>query len=121
MLNFELKRGPNVMEELLSHLESLARQVYVEKGKCYASTGTTEQKRDDASVYRIWEERPVKRRPNVVEAIISSLVSLARQIYVEKRKLYTSSVIADQKQEDATVFPTMITGYLIIAISPTSF
>ena len=32
MLKFELKRGPNVMEELISSLESLARQTYVEKG-----------------------------------------------------------------------------------------
>ena len=32
LLKFELKRGPNVMEELISSLESLARQIYVEKG-----------------------------------------------------------------------------------------
>ena len=31
LLNFELKRGPNVMEELISSLESLARQFYAEK------------------------------------------------------------------------------------------
>ena len=32
LLKFELKRGPIVMEELISSLESLARQIYVEKG-----------------------------------------------------------------------------------------
>ena len=31
LFKFELKRGPNVMEELISSLESLARQIYVEK------------------------------------------------------------------------------------------
>ena len=31
LLKFELKRGPNGMEELLSSLESLARQIYKEK------------------------------------------------------------------------------------------
>ena len=31
LLKFKLKRGPNVMEELISSLELLARQIYVKK------------------------------------------------------------------------------------------
>ena len=47
LLKFELKRGPNVMEELISSLESLARQIYVEKRKYYTFIGITDQERED--------------------------------------------------------------------------
>ena len=38
-----------------------------------------------------------------MEGLISSLESLARQIYVEKRKYYTFTGITDQEREDATI------------------
>ena len=55
LLKFELKRGPNVMEELISSLESLARQIYVEKRKYYTFTGITDQEREDATICWICE------------------------------------------------------------------
>ena len=55
LLKFELKRGPSVMEELISSLESLARQIYVEKRKYYTFTGITDQEREDATVCWICE------------------------------------------------------------------
>ena len=55
LLKFELKRGPNVMEELISSLEALARQIYVEKRKYYTLTGITDQEREDATICWICE------------------------------------------------------------------
>ena len=49
LLKFELKRGPNTMEELISSLESLARQIYIEKMKYYTFTGVTDRDREDAT------------------------------------------------------------------------
>ena len=40
VLKFELKRGENVMKELIASLESLAKQIYLEKRKYYTFTGT---------------------------------------------------------------------------------
>ena len=50
LLKFELKRGPNMMEEQISSLESLARQLCVEKTKYYTFAGITDQEREDALV-----------------------------------------------------------------------
>ena len=55
LLKFELKRGPNVMEELIGSLESLARQIYVEKRKYYTFIEIKDQKREDATVCWICE------------------------------------------------------------------
>ena len=38
------------MEELLSSLESIARQIYIEKRKYFFFTGVTDQKREDATL-----------------------------------------------------------------------
>ena len=38
------------MEELISSLESLARQIYVEKKNYYTFTGITDQEREDATI-----------------------------------------------------------------------
>ena len=43
------------MEELISSLESLARQIYVEKRKYYTFTGITDQEREDATICWICE------------------------------------------------------------------
>ena len=39
-----------------------------------------------------------------MEDLISSLESLARQIYLEKKKFYTFTVITDQERENATAW-----------------
>ena len=54
-LKFEPKRGPNMMEELISSLELLARQIYVEKRKYYIFIGITDQEREDATICWICE------------------------------------------------------------------
>ena len=43
----------------------------------------------------------LKRGPKVMEELINSLESLARQIYVKKRKHYTFFGITDQERDDA--------------------
>ena len=45
----------------------------------------------------------LKRGPKVMEELINSLESLARQIYVKKRKHYTFFGITDQERDDASV------------------
>ena len=40
VLKFDLKRGENVMKELIASLESLAKQIYLERRKYYTFTGT---------------------------------------------------------------------------------
>ena len=43
------------MEELISSLESLARQIYEEKRKYYPFNGITDQEREDATLFWICE------------------------------------------------------------------
>ena len=42
-LKFELKRGENVMKELIASLESLAKQIYLKKRKYYTFTSLAHQ------------------------------------------------------------------------------
>ena len=52
VLKFELKRGENVMKELIASLESLAKQMYLEKRKHYTFTGEASYTREEA--YTCW-------------------------------------------------------------------
>ena len=55
LLKFELKRGENVLEELIASLESLAKQIYLEKRKYYTFTGTPTCTREEAHTCWICE------------------------------------------------------------------
>ena len=55
VLTFELKRGENVMKELIASLESLAKQIYLEKRKYYTFNGTPNCTREKAQTCWICE------------------------------------------------------------------
>ena len=48
VLKFELKRGENVIKELIASLESLAKRIYLEKRKYYTFTGKPSCTREEA-------------------------------------------------------------------------
>ena len=51
VLKFELERGENVTKELIASLESLAKQIYLEKRKHYTFTGEASYTREEAYTY----------------------------------------------------------------------
>ena len=55
MVMFELKRGPDSIEHLLLSLETLAKEVYIEKRRHYAFTGQRETRKEDTSECWIFE------------------------------------------------------------------
>ena len=57
ILKFELKRGENIMKELIASLESLAEQIYLEKRKYYTFTGTPSCTREEAHTCWIFETK----------------------------------------------------------------
>ena len=65
VVKFELKRGPDSIEHLLLSLETLAKEVYIEKRRHYAFTGQRETRKEDASECWIcelpfaWDEEKV--------------------------------------------------------------
>ena len=52
VLKFELKRGDNALKELIASLDSLAKQIYLEKRKHYAFNGEASYTREEA--YTCW-------------------------------------------------------------------
>ena len=61
----------------------------------------------------------LKRRANVIEELVSSLESQARQTYVEKMNYYIFTGITN-REDWRKIFPTMIRLYLIIVITSAS-
>ena len=55
VLKFELKRGENVMKELIASLKLLAKQIYLGKRKYYTFTGTPKCTREEAHTCWICE------------------------------------------------------------------